>query len=116
MNTTELMKLIVSNWPFDENSYPDLATISDPAKRLQFCVDHIVLKHLTKNLGVFAGFSEPADHGHKFSSETERVKLRETAIKMVQSTIRLAALLEISAEELEKKIRESLVEKEIRQI
>lgn len=90
----EAIDFIASKFVFDEMEYPLLAKLT-PEERLQFSLHHS-LQHLMKQLGKIAAHLEDKDHGGEGDSE----ELRRAFMKNFVSTLRLAELLGIDADEL----------------
>lgn len=90
----EAIDFIASKFVFDETGYPLLAKLA-PEEQLQFSLNHS-LQHLMKQLGKIAAHLEDKDHGGEGDSEA----LRRAFMKSFVSTLRLAELLGIDADEL----------------
>lgn len=93
-NLQEAIDFIASKFVFDETGYPLLAKLT-PEEQLQFSLHHS-LQHLMKQLGKIAAHVEDKDHGGEGDVEA----LRRVFMKSFVSTLRLAELLGIDADEL----------------
>jgi hypothetical protein len=99
-NLQEAIDFIASKFVFDESGYPLIAKLS-PEERIQFSLNHS-LQHLTKQLGNIAAHLEDKDHGGEGDPEA----LRRSFMKGFVSTLRLAELLGMDANDLLKGIPE----------
>lgn len=89
---------IASRFVFDETNYPLLQKLT-PEERLQFSINHC-LQHMMKQVGKIAAHLEDRDHGGAGNPEV----LKEALVKEFINVLRLAELLQVSAEELLKSV------------
>lgn len=99
MDITDLIDMIVKCWPFDAANYPRLAHISGSQHR-EFAIRHILM-HQMKSCGKLAGICEPMEHGLVTIDEAE---LRLITRKFLVNTLRLAAVVGITRDQLEEDI------------
>lgn len=98
MSLQPMIDLIARTYPFDGTVYPSLAQAS-PSDIRAFAVRHSVL-HMSKSLGKIAAFAEEEDHG----GVGDVALLREATVKMLINTLRLAEVLGMTAEDIEREV------------
>lgn len=95
----QLMQLIDHSYRFDAQTYPalqcDQGECEYGALVVNFAVAHSAL-HMIKSTAVVAAEAERVDHGGTLDRETLKVAIR----KQLVNTLKLAAVLELSAADL----------------
>ncbi len=89
-----IIQYIVEHFPFDTENFPSLEKLSEQDKFL-FAVQHCAL-HFAKTAGKVVASSEATDHGVELAVNDLKTNLAKSLI----TTLRLAALLNMNADEL----------------
>jgi hypothetical protein len=97
---TELTKFIAERYTFTPEKYPELANVDTTKKRV-FAIRHLGI-HFAKTAGKIAAVSEAVDHGTSLDEEA----LRTDIAKSLLNTLRLAEIMNMTAEDLVKRIEQ----------
>jgi hypothetical protein len=102
---TTLISYFAKHAPWDADHYPAIANMSDQ-QRLAFQINHSAL-HFAKTAGNICAISEAAEHGKEITVEPLKVHVAKSLI----NTLRFAAVLGMTEEELVKVIEEKYGER-----
>jgi len=89
-----IITYITERYPFSEDKFPATKDCSEE-ETFRFALNHLALHH-AKTAGKIAASSEDIDYG----GTGELAELKSNVAKSLVNTLRLAALLSISEEEL----------------
>ena len=101
-NIDQLIQFIREHFVFEAAKYPELEGVSED-EHLKFAIRHIAL-HFAKTAGKITAVSENVDHGEPLNVAQLKLNIAKSLI----NTLRLAELVHLSEDDLQKMIRELL--------